>query len=198
MYCERPFFHENFLKKSAQKIGQKNGPKNGPKNGKNFVKIFLKISLENFLKKFLLQNRENFSYHRDDVHDDDDEVIVSVFTNVDVNECVHREQAHTHERVAERQLVVAKTNPPTERCTRCSLTIECSRGELIDAHSGWLKQQLIYFYLSLNCCFSLRKLVPVSGVSPDARGWSLYLTQLGGFVSRQRQFLWNFKEIGYI
>ncbi len=47
-------------------------------------------------------------------------------------------------------------------------------------------------------CFVLPiSLVPVSCVSPDARGWSLYLTQLGGFVSRQRWFSWKSRKLGY-
>jgi hypothetical protein len=108
------------------------------------VKIFLKISLENLVRKGTLKMERKFVLSSWWCHHDDDEVIVSAFTNTDTWECAHCEQAHTHERVAERQLVVAKTNPPTERCTRCSLTIECSRGELISDHSV-SRQRKIYF-----------------------------------------------------
>ena len=53
MYCERPFFHENFMRNGGLLGGPKNGSKNGSKNGQNFVKIFLKISLENLVRKMV-------------------------------------------------------------------------------------------------------------------------------------------------
>jgi hypothetical protein len=66
--------------------------------------------------------------------------------------------------------------------------------------SGTRELKTQFFYLSfflclLFKCFASRH--PSSCVSPDARGWSLYLTQLGGFVSRQRWFSWKSWKLGY-
>jgi hypothetical protein len=105
-------------------------------------------------------------------------------------------QAHTHERVAERQLVVAKTNPPidrqwAQRCLACWWSF-IAKMNLPRAHN-----KVKFIFISFNFIVWFLEFVPVSGVSPDARGWSLYLTQLGGFVSRQRWFSSKRRKLGY-
>ncbi len=45
-------------------------------------------------------------------HDHDELIIVNVCANVDTRECVNREQAHTHERVAERAARRRKDESP--------------------------------------------------------------------------------------
>jgi hypothetical protein len=62
--------------------------------------------------------------------------------------------------------------------------------------SRWVIEMEIIFS-SLLFTFSYNYWHPSSCVSPDARGWSLYLTQLGGFVSRQRWFSWKSWKLGY-
>jgi hypothetical protein len=58
-----------------------------------------------------------------------------------------------------------------------------------------VEMEIIFSFSPLTFSYNYRH--PPSCVSPDARGCTLYLTQLGGFVSRQRQFFLKREKLGY-
>jgi hypothetical protein len=69
---------------------------------------------------------------------------------------------------------------PVERLVTVCLRVEAQCRASHKKDEFYIRQLFYVCYIPL---------VPPSCVSPDARGCTLYMTQLGGFVSRQRSFL---------
>jgi hypothetical protein len=78
---------------------------------------------------------------------------------------------------------------PVERLVTVCLRVEANRRVIVTGNF------ILICIIQIDCYASSN---PASCVSPDARGWSLYLTQLGGFVSRQRSFLRKEGDLAYL